>query len=117
MARILGVEIPKNKRVERALTYIYGIGPATSKKILTLTKIDPGLRANDLTEADITKISATISQEGILTEGDARREVMQNIKRLTAIGTYRGMRHKRGLPVRGQKTHSNARTRKGPRKN
>ncbi len=114
MPRIVGVDIPKNKRILIALTYIYGIGRATSERILKEAGIDPNIRAKDLSDKEIGTLSSIISDK-YKVEGDLRREVMQNIKRLISIGSYRGMRHKRGLPVRGQRTHSNARTRKGPR--
>lgn len=115
MPRICGVDIPKNKRIETALAYIYGIGPSLSDKILKATGVNPDIRAKDLTEEDVSKLSGYI-QENYKTEGDLRREISTNIKRLIDIGSYRGIRHKRGLPVRGQRTHTNARTRKGPRK-
>ena len=114
MPRIVGVDIPKNKRILIALTYIYGIGRATSERILKEAGIDINVRARDLTEKEISVINSIISEK-YKVEGDLRREVAQNIKRLISIGCYRGLRHKRGLPVRGQRTHSNARTRKGPR--
>ncbi len=114
MARIVGVDIPNDKVVVVALTYIYGIGHTTSKKILKDAGIDEGKRVKDLTEEELTKIRAGIAQHKV--EGDLRREVMLNIKRLQEIGCYRGIRHRRGLPVRGQRTKTNARTRKGPRK-
>lgn len=116
MPRIVGVEIPKNKKLEFALPYIYGIGRTLAKKILAAANIDPTLRADKLTENDVHKISELIGKFGIKVEGDARREIAQNVKRLISINTFRGTRHKKGLPVRGQNTHSNARTRKGPRK-
>lgn len=115
MPRICGVDIPKNKRTEVALTYIYGIGPTLSSKILKASGVSPDIRAKDLTEEEISKLSAVI-QSNYKVEGDLRREISGNIKRLIEIGSYRGLRHKRGLPVRGQRTHTNARTRKGPRK-
>src|SRR3989338_8070521 len=114
MPRILGVDIPREKRTDIALTYIYGIGRATSKKILDAVKIDPAKRAKDLTEKEISEITEII-QKTVKTEGDLRRDVQQNIKRLIDIRSYRGMRHVKGLPVRGQRSHTNARTRKGPR--
>jgi small subunit ribosomal protein S13 len=114
MARINGVEIPNDKRVVIALTYIYGIGPTTSQKILTDAKVSEDVRVKDLSEEDMKKISQEIAK--FKTEGDLRREVALNIKRLMEIGCYRGMRHRKGLPVRGQSTKQNARTRKGPRK-
>ena len=115
MARLVGVDLPRDKRVEIGLTYIYGIGLTTSKKILAETGVDPDVRIKDLTEDDLTKLR-DYSQENIKVEGDLHREVSQNVKRLMEIGCYRGLRHRRGLPVRGQRTHTNARTRKGPRK-
>ena len=115
MARISGVDLPREKRVEIGLTYIYGIGPTTSKKILAETGVDPDIRVRDLTEDDLAKLRDYITAN-ITTEGDLHREVRQNISRLMEIGCYRGLRHRRGLPVRGQRTHTNARTRKGPRK-
>jgi small subunit ribosomal protein S13 len=115
MARLVGVDLPRDKRVEIGLTYIYGIGLTTSKKILAETGVDPDVRCNDLTEDDLTKLRDYI-QNNLTVEGDLHREVSQNIKRLMEIGCYRGLRHRRGLPVRGQRTHTNARTRKGPRK-
>ena len=115
MARLVGVDLPRDKRVEIGLTYIYGIGLTTSKKILAETGVDPDDRCNDLTEDDLTKLRDYI-QNNLTVEGDLHREVSQNIKRLMEIGCYRGLRHRRGLPVRGQRTHTNARTRKGPRK-
>ena len=115
MARIAGIDLPKDKRVEIGLTYIYGIGLTTSKKILAETGINPDTRTNDLTEEDLVKLRDYI-QNNIKVEGDLHREVSQNIKRLMEIGCYRGLRHRKGLPVRGQRTHTNARTRKGPRK-
>ena len=115
MARLVGVDLPRDKRVEIGLTYIYGIGLTTSKKILAETGVDPDVRIKDLTEDDLTKLRDYI-QANIKVEGDLHREVSQNVKRLMEIGCYRGLRHRRGLPVRGQRTHTNARTRKGPRK-
>ena len=114
MARIAGVDLPRDKRVEVALTYIYGIGLSTSKKILDKTGVDPDLRVKDMTEEDTRKIASFINDE-LMVEGDLRRETSLNIKRLMEIGSYRGIRHRRGLPVRGQKTKTNARTRKGPK--
>lgn len=116
MARISGVDLPKDKRVEIGLTYIYGIGRATSNEILKNVEINPDTRVKDLTEQDIAKIREYIDKHGLLVEGDLRREVNLNIKRLMEIGCYRGIRHKKNLPVRGQRTRTNARTRKGPRK-
>jgi small subunit ribosomal protein S13 len=115
MPRILGVDIPKEKRVEIALTYLYGIGRTLSNKILSATGIEPGKRAKDLTDEETAKIAAYIQKE-YKVEGDLRREISGNIKRFIDIGAYRGLRHKKGLPVRGQRTRTNARTRKGPRK-
>ncbi|MCM8800731.1 MAG: 30S ribosomal protein S13 [Candidatus Omnitrophica bacterium] len=116
MPRILGVDIPKEKRMEIALTYLYGIGRTLSNKILKEAGISPDKRAKDLTEEEASLISNTIQRVGYKVEGDLRREVQQNIKRLMDIGSWRGLRHKKGLPVRGQRTRTNARTRKGPRK-
>ncbi|KPL84098.1 MAG: 30S ribosomal protein S13 [Thermanaerothrix sp.] len=115
MARIEGVDLPRNKRVEVALTYIYGIGPSRAKEILAATKVNPDTRVKDLTEAEVNALRDYIAQH-YKVEGDLRREVQMNIKRLIEIGCYRGLRHRRGLPVRGQRTRTNARTRKGPRK-
>ncbi len=115
MARIAGVDLPRNKRIEIALTYIYGIGRSTSQKILTKAQIDWNKKSDDLTEEEINKIRQIIDKE-YKVEGDLRSEVSMNIKRLMDLGCYRGLRHRRGLPVRGQSTHSNARTRKGPRR-
>ncbi len=115
MARLVGVDLPRDKRIEVGLTYIYGIGPTTSKKILAETGVDPDIRVRDLIEDDLAKLRDYITAN-ITTEGDLHREVRQNINRLMEIGCYRGLRHRRGLPVRGQRTHTNARTRKGPRK-
>ena len=114
MARIVGVDIPNDKVVVIALTYIYGIGLTTSKKILKATGIDEGKRVKDLTDAELAKIRAELAH--YKTEGELKREILLNIKRLQEIGCYRGIRHSRGLPVRGQRTKTNARTRKGPRK-
>ena len=114
MARIVGVDIPNDKVVVIALTYIYGIGLTTSKKILKATGIDEGKRVKDLTDAELAKIRAELAHHK--TEGELKREILLNIKRLQEIGCYRGIRHRRGLPVRGQRTKTNARTRKGPRK-
>src|SRR5437773_9391808 len=116
MPRLLGVEIPADKRIEASLTYIYGIGPTTSKRVLEQTNIDPNLRAKDLSPQQINEIIHAITNNKIKIEGDLRREVQSNLKRLQAINCYRGGRHRRGLPVRGQRTSTNARTRKGPRK-
>ena len=115
MARLVGVDLPRDKRIEVGLTYIYGIGLTTSKKILAETGVDPSVRVKDLTEDDLTKLRDYI-QANIKVEGDLHREVSQNVKRLMEIGCYRGLRHRRGLPVRGQGTHTNGRKGKGPRK-
>ncbi|GGG04770.1 30S ribosomal protein S13 [Paenibacillus albidus] len=115
MARIAGVDLPRDKRVEIALTYIFGIGKTTSQKILNETGIDVNTRVRDLTEDEVSKLRETIDKT-VKVEGDLRREISLNIKRLTEIGCYRGVRHRRGLPVRGQRTKTNARTRKGPRR-
>ena len=115
MARIAGVDLPKNKRIEIALTYIYGIGRSRAKEIILETGVDPNVRTFNLTDEDIAKIRSYIDNN-FKVEGDLRKDVTQNIKRLMEIGCYRGLRHRRGLPVRGQKTKTNARTRKGKRK-
>ncbi len=115
MARIAGVDLPREKRVEIGLTYVYGIGRTSATKILEATGINPDTRVKDLTEDEIAKLRDAID-EGYTVEGDLRREVALNIKRLTEIGSYRGIRHRRGLPVRGQRTKTNARTRKGPKR-
>ena len=115
MARLVGVDLPRDKRIEVGLTYIYGIGLTTSKKILAETGVNPDTRVNDLTEDELSKLRDYI-QANLTTESDLHREVSQNIKRLLEIGSYRGLRHRRGLPVRGQRTHTNARTRKGPKR-
>lgn len=115
MARIAGVDLPRNKRMEVALTYIYGIGRPLARRICGLAGVDPNLRSDNLTDDVIIKLRAAIDSQGKI-EGDLRREVSLNIKRLVDLGCYRGQRHKKGLPVRGQRTRSNARTRKGPRK-
>ena len=115
MARISGVDLPKNKRTEIALTYIYGIGKSTSQKILDQAGIDPNLRVKDLTEEDATHIRVIVDRD-YKVEGDLRREVTQHIKRLQEIGSYRGLRHRRNLPVRGQRTKTNARTNRGARR-
>ena len=115
MARIAGIDLPKEKRVERGLTYIYGIGRKTAQKILEATGVDPDIRVRDLTE-DQEALLRDYIDKNIQVEGDLRREVQLNIKRLIEIGCYRGIRHRRGLPVRGQSTKQNARTRKGPKK-
>ena len=115
MARIAGVDLPREKRVEVGLTYIYGIGLTTSQQIIAETGINPDTRVKDLSENEISKLREYIEHH-LKVEGDLHREVSQNIKRLMEIGCYRGLRHRKGLPVRGQRTHTNARTRKGPRK-
>ena len=115
MARLVGVDLPRNKRIEIALTYIYGIGLTTAKEIIAATGVDPDIRVKDLSDEDLAKLRDYI-QQNLKVEGDLHREVSQNVKRLMEIGCYRGLRHRRGLPVRGQRTHTNARTRKGPRK-
>jgi small subunit ribosomal protein S13 len=114
MARIAGVNIPTNKRVEVGLSYVYGIGPSTSRKILAETGVDPNTAVKDLTEDEVVKLREAV--ESLNVEGDLRRERSQNVKRLTEIGSYRGLRHRRGLPVRGQRTKTNARGRKGPKR-
>jgi small subunit ribosomal protein S13 len=114
MARIEGVDLPRDKRIEIALTYIYGIGRPTSKRILDTTGVSPAVRVRDLTEADLQLLRDEVSK--LTTEGDLRREVQLNIKRLQEIGSYRGMRHRRNLPLRGQRTRTNARTRRGVKK-
>jgi len=116
MPRILGVDIPKEKRIEIALTYLYGIGRALSNKILKEAGINSDKRAKDLTEEEVSYITNAIQKGSYRVEGDLRRDISQNIKRLIDIGSWRGLRHKKGLPVRGQRTRTNARTRKGPRK-
>ncbi|OBR68266.1 30S ribosomal protein S13 [Paenibacillus oryzae] len=115
MARIAGVDIPRDKRVEIALTYIFGIGKTTSQKLLAATEVNPDTRVRDLTEDELARLREAIDKT-VKVEGDLRREISLNIKRLTEIGCYRGLRHRRGLPVRGQRTKTNARTRKGPRR-
>lgn len=115
MARIAGVDLPRDKRVEIALTYIYGIGRSTSNNVLAKANVNPDTRVKDLTEAEIGRLREIIDRE-YRVEGDLRREVAMNIKRLTEIGCYRGLRHRRNLPVRGQRTRTNARTKRGPRK-
>lgn len=116
MARIAGVDLPRDKRVEIGLTYIYGIGVATSNKLLKRAEVNPDTRVKDLTDEEVKRITEAIDAEGIMVEGDLRRDVAMNIKTLQEIGRYRGIRHRKGLPVRGQKTKTNARTRKGPKK-
>ena len=115
MARIAGVDLPKDKKIEVAITYIYGIGPSSAKKILTEAGVDTNTKSGNLTESDIVKIR-TILDRDYTVEGDLRRDVTMHIKRLMDIGSYRGLRHRRGLPVRGQRTKTNARTRKGPKR-
>ena len=115
MARIAGVDLPKDKKIEVALTYIFGIGKTSAKKILAEAGIDPAMKSADLAESDVLKIR-TILERDYVVEGDLRRDVTMNIKRLMDIGSYRGIRHRRGLPLRGQRTHTNARTKKGPRR-
>lgn len=115
MARIAGIDLPREKRVEVALTYIYGIGRSLSKKVLKETGVNPDTRVRDLTEDEVSKLRSYIDKNLVI-EGDLRREVALNIKRLIEIGSYRGIRHRRGLPVRGQSSKTNARTRKGPRR-
>jgi small subunit ribosomal protein S13 len=115
MARITGVDLPRNKRMDIALTYIYGIGRSAALSILAGAEVDPGRKSDDLTDDEVNKIRREIDTN-FKVEGDLRREVTQHIKRLVDLGCYRGMRHRRNLPVRGQRTHTNARTRKGPRK-
>ena len=116
MARISGVDLPREKRVEIGLTYIYGIGRASSNRLLKEANVNPDTRVRDLTDDEVKRIAAAIEADHQLVEGDLRREVAMNIKRLQEIGCYRGIRHRRGLPVRGQKTKTNARTRKGPKR-
>lgn len=115
MARIAGIDLPRNKRIEVGLTYIFGIGRSTSRKILEVSQVNPDTRTDNLTDAEIARIREFIDRE-LKVEGDLRKEVGMNIKRLMDIVCYRGLRHRRGLPVRGQRTHTNARTRKGPRR-
>jgi small subunit ribosomal protein S13 len=116
MPRLLGVDIPGDKRIEASLPYIYGIGPTTSRHILERANIDPNIRAKDLSQEQLSAIIHAIGESKLAIEGDLRRELQSNLKRLQAINCYRGLRHRRGLPVRGQRTSTNARTRKGPRK-
>ena len=115
MARISGVDLPREKRVEIGLTYIYGIGVTSSNRILSQAGVDPNTRVKDLTDDEVKKIAEVIAETQVV-EGDLRRQIAMDIKRLTEIGCYRGIRHRKGLPVRGQKTKTNARTRKGPKK-
>ena len=116
MARISGVDLPRDKRIEIGLTYVYGIGRATSNRLLKEAGVNPDTRVRDLTDEEVGKIRDAIDADSILIEGDLRREIAINIKRLQEIGCYRGIRHRKGLPARGQKTKTNARTRKGPKK-
>jgi small subunit ribosomal protein S13 len=116
MARLFGTEIPNEKRIEASLPYIYGIGRPTAKKILEQAGINPNIRTGELTDEQLTKIVQAITSDGILIEGDLRRDKQADLKRLTSINCYRGIRHRRGLPVRGQRTRTNARTRKGKKK-
>ncbi len=116
MARISGVDLPKEKRMEVALTYVYGIGLALSKEILIKANVNPDIRVKNLKDDEVARIQNVINVNNIKVEGDLRREISMNIKRLIDIGTYRGLRHRKGLPVRGQRTKTNSRTRKGPRK-
>ncbi|MDA0722698.1 MAG: 30S ribosomal protein S13 [Verrucomicrobia bacterium] len=116
MARLLGVDIPNRKKIEYSLRYVYGIGPTRSRSVLEEAQIDPNLRTQDLSEQDLSKIMNVILERKYLVEGDLRRDVTANLKRLQSIHSYRGLRHQRGLPVRGQRTITNARTRKGGRK-
>ena len=116
MARIAGIDLPRNKNVEIALTYIHGIGRSTARKILRQAQVDFTRKTDQLTDAEVAKIREAIDQSNLKIEGDLRRDVSTNIKRLMDLGTYRGLRHRRSLPVRGQRTHTNARTRKGPRR-
>ena len=117
MARIAGVDVPREKRIEVALTYIYGIGPTTARRLLQLAGVSPDVRTKDLSDTQVSKLRDIIAKQlqGRV-EGDLRRQIALNIKRLMEIGTYRGLRHRRGLPVRGQRTRTNARTRRGPRR-
>ena len=116
MPRLLGVDIPNNKKIEYALRYIYGIGPTLSRDIVATSEIDPNTRAQDLTEEQLNKLTTLITERNYLVEGDLRRSIAANLKRLQAINCSRGIRHRRGLPVRGQRTSTNARTRKGARR-
>ena len=115
MARIAGVDIPREKRLDVSLTYIFGVGPTLSKEVCTAVDIDPGTRVRDLTDEEVSRIRGYIDQN-LKVEGDLRREISQDIKRKMEIGCYQGIRHRRGLPVHGQRTHTNARTRKGPKR-
>lgn len=115
MARIAGVDVPRDKRVEISLRYIFGVGPTLARRILTIANIDPNIRVRELSDGQVGRLREIIDREAKV-EGELRREIALNIKRLTEIGTYRGLRHRRGLPVRGQRTRTNARTRRGPRR-
>jgi len=116
MARIVGIDLPKEKRIEVGITYVYGIGPVLAKKILAKANVNPETRVKNLKDDEVARIVNVINQDNVKVEGDLRRETSMNIKRLIDIGTFRGTRHRKGLPVRGQRTRTNARTRKGPRK-
>lgn len=116
MPRLLGVDIPGKKKIEYSLRYIYGVGPARARAIVEALKLDPNMRADDLTEEQINHVMAAITEKRFMVEGDLRRDIASNLKRLQAINCYRGLRHRRGLPVRGQRTSTNARTRKGARR-
>jgi small subunit ribosomal protein S13 len=116
MPRLLGVDIPGKKKIEYSLRYIYGIGPARARAIVEALKLDPNMRADDMTEEQINHVMAAITEKRFMVEGDLRRDIAGNLKRLQAINCYRGLRHRRGLPVRGQRTSTNARTRKGARR-
>lgn len=116
MARIAGVDLPREKRVEIGLTYIYGVGRATSNRVLAEANVNPDTRVRDLTDEEVKRITTALENDHVLVEGDLRREIALNIKRLQEIGCYRGIRHRKGLPVRGQNTKTNARTRKGPKR-
>ena len=116
MARISGIDLPKEKRIEVALTYIFGIGPALSKRVLAKASVNPDVRVKNLKDDELARIQNAINLENLKVEGDLRREISMNIKRLIDIGSYRGSRHRKGLPVRGQRTKTNSRTRKGPKK-
>lgn len=116
MARLAGIDLPREKRIEIALTYIYGIGPSTARKLLAHARVSPDVRVKEMSEEDEKRLRDAIDELALRVEGDLRREVQGNIKRLMDIGCYRGLRHRRGLPVRGQRTKTNARTRKGPKR-
>jgi small subunit ribosomal protein S13 len=116
MARLLGVEIPNEKRIEAALPYIYGIGPSTARKILEQASVDPNIRTGELSDEQLSNLDIAVKESGVIVEGDLRREIQGHMKRLSSINCYRGIRHRKGLPVRGQRTSTNARTRKGKRK-